>query len=56
MSRKDYRAFAAMLADLGREGWDPETLAIVASGMSAIFAADNPRFDRAKFIAAAEVI
>lgn len=67
MTREDYRAFAAILAaersmarhNLANDGTEGEpklrvTRNIVLS-MADVFAADNPRFDRAHFYAACGV-
>ena len=61
MSRRDYVAIAAAIADLERdlaEGyWEscgPELmLSLVVDGLSSVFAADNERFDRDRFELAA---
>jgi len=57
-SRKDYVAVSGVVADrLASFGGDSslsEWLAVagVAAGLADMFAADNPRFDRAKFLEA----
>lgn len=65
MSRKDYAAVAAVLRDaldtiredeeLGvADDIEPDAVVMtVAYGLSDVFAADNPHFDRERFIAAA---
>jgi hypothetical protein len=50
MSRKDYKAIAAILATCGNKP-DPELVERLAK----MFAADNPRFDVARFYKAAGV-
>lgn len=51
MSRKDYIAFAKLvLAQLERG--DLNGAEDAAHGMADIFAADNPRFDRGRFLVA----
>lgn len=61
MTKKDYQAFAAMLHDLRKHNasYDAEGFAIVriidvAGDMAEVFAKDNPRFDRRRFIKATE--
>ena len=51
MTRKDYQAVATLLDQL-RNDCDNCTLEEVARGLARIFAADNPRFDRARFFEA----
>jgi hypothetical protein len=57
MSRKDYRAFAAILAEAGMYSPDPDgaapTINLIAHGMAGVFERDNRRFDRARFFSAA---
>ena len=58
MSRKDYVAIAAILADERKYAADEEArvvLAAVASRMASLFADDNARFDRNRFLAACGV-
>lgn len=58
MSRKDYEAFAALvklhltLACIERKAAAYEVVEEMASGMATLFAQDNARFDRAKFLTA----
>lgn len=57
MSRKDYQAVAKVLRE-EREDWGSEgsvqlALSYVASRLAGVFADDNARFDRDKFLAAA---
>jgi hypothetical protein len=55
MSRKDYEAIAAIIkgARLYTSADDP--VALIATALAAAFAQDNPRFDRARFLAACGV-
>jgi hypothetical protein len=48
MTRKDYEAFAALLRD-------EEVSIKFAEKVADIFAADNPRFDREKFLIASGI-
>lgn len=52
-SQKDYIAVAAVLRAQDRRlgGWDG-TVADIAQGLADVFATDNPRFDREKFLQA----
>jgi hypothetical protein len=52
MSRRDYVRFAALVRDIPGQGAGP---AWIAQQMATIFAADNPNFDRDRFLAACEV-
>ena len=56
MTRKDYVALAAALRLANQitdnQGWDDRTY---VSAIANVLAADNPRFDRARFYAAAGV-
>lgn len=57
MTRKNYEAVAQVLRQV-RQDWKGEgdvqvALSYVASGLAGVFAADNQRFDRTKFIQAA---
>lgn len=53
MSRKDYVADATALARIyWEEGTHQPTMAAAIAALAAIRSADNPRFDRARFIAA----
>ena len=59
MTRKDYVRFAAMLKCVRFEGGtntkDIYTLNLVCNRITDIFASDNSRFDRAKFLKACGV-
>jgi hypothetical protein len=67
MSRKDYEAIAAVIAetmstiraDVGAgSGPDIEADAVamlIGEGIASYFAKENPRFDRAKFLTAADL-
>lgn len=59
-SKRDYVAVARIIRD-ARDDWgspttrdDPVSTALgqVASGLCSVFASDNPRFDRERFLAA----
>jgi hypothetical protein len=53
MSKKDYVAIAdRMNMVLWKRESDPATMTDVISQLAVVFEADNPRFDRARFIAA----
>ena len=52
MTRKHYRQFAEMIADVGAIGANATWL---APHVADILAADNPRFDRARFFEACGV-
>lgn len=54
MSRKDYVAVAAIIADLRRDH-DGETAWLIAGRLATMFGHDNPRFDRARFLKACAV-
>ena len=63
MIKKDYVKFAAMLKDVNkhqacelnyREGWHGATSSIIQR-TAEVFAADNPNFDRARFLSACGV-
>lgn len=49
MTRKDYVKFAAMFGRLPKD----TMMWVVANAIADIFAADNPHFDRARFMKAA---
>lgn len=59
MSRKDYRMIARVIYDV-RKGTsccgveNHSTLAPIVEGLARMFVADNPRFDREKFVKACE--
>jgi hypothetical protein len=58
MSRKDYVAFAALLREHADTIMDPTqapdiALADLVNGVADVFAADNPNFDRRRFLEAA---
>lgn len=59
MSRKHYNETAAILADAQQQldaGTDPrEVVNSITTGLSHMFKADNARFDREKFAAAAKL-
>jgi hypothetical protein len=61
MSKKDYELIAGVFARAaeayGGAGWGPErrTIGIVAEIMADKLRADNPRFDRARFLKASGV-
>lgn len=52
MSRKDYEALAAAIADANGEPNDLETVRDVAEHIADALQADNPRFDRGRFLGA----
>jgi hypothetical protein len=59
MTRKDYEKFAAMLKDVRsmytykpNDTFNP-TLEVICEQTANIFAEDNPRFDRERFLEAA---
>lgn len=57
MSRKHYEAVARVIRD-ERENWDvggevQVALNYLAQNLAGVFAADNPNFDRQRFLAAA---
>lgn len=58
MSKKDYQAMARVLYSVRRfapyEGGQEHMLSEVTREVANVFAADNPRFDRARFIEACE--
>jgi hypothetical protein len=64
MTRKDYEAFAEVfrkytteiqaLAREGRHGYGGPHVLTIAGEVANIFAADNPRFDRERFLKACE--
>ncbi len=66
MTRKDYAAFAAIVRDTsgmlapspddyqGSDARTRETLDCIMLRLADLFARDNPRFDRARFLAACE--
>lgn len=58
MSKKDYVAIAALLRDHAETIMDPTQAPDIAlrdlvDGVADLFAADNPRFDRERFLNAA---
>lgn len=59
MTKKDYIKIAAVLKDMINETGpraDPHaTLAICCTELAKVFAADNPRFDRTRFLNACGV-
>jgi hypothetical protein len=56
MSRKDYVAFARLVNMLRAEGELSLNGAVaMAVGMADVFAGDNPRFDRGRFLAACDL-
>lgn len=61
MSRKQYRDMAGILRDAYGEHFDTELspqyvqgwlVSYIAAGLATVFEADNPRFDRARFMEA----
>lgn len=54
MSRKDYKAFAEILAGhyTGTGDEEDQVILDVAYEMAGVFKRDNPRFDHKRFIAA----
>lgn len=55
MTRKDYKAFAAILNDHHNGSDNPVvrlSISMIAADMASVFAADNPRFDADRFMAA----
>jgi hypothetical protein len=52
MSRKHYVAVADLLSRSAAKGTDRATVEYLAVGLADIFAADNSRFDRERFLAA----
>lgn len=56
MSRKDYEAIAAALKDealsLSHVDGASTCVPAIAARLATVFADDNPRFDRARFLAA----
>lgn len=55
MSRKDYVAFARIIKtnlEISHSPLERVTVKGVATDMADLFAADNPRFDRQKFLTA----
>jgi hypothetical protein len=55
MTRKDYKAFASILNNYHADSADPVIkllISMIASDMSKVFAADNPRFDADRFMSA----
>ena len=59
MTRKDYELIASVLADLNADfnngGDDTISLQLVATELAETLAAENPRFDRERFLIAAGV-
>lgn len=70
LSRKDYEDVAGALVEARPEGWaaqsgshyvrgygegESDAIDCVAGKLADVFAADNPRFDRARFLRAAGV-
>lgn len=51
MSRKDYQALAELLGTAKRESL---SLEVITSALITILTADNPRFDRTRFLNAIE--
>jgi 2C-methyl-D-erythritol 2,4-cyclodiphosphate synthase len=51
MTRKDYVAIAEAIA-LTVESYDDVAVHAVADAIASVFASDNPRFDRGKFLTA----
>lgn len=49
-SKKDYESIAALIKEA--TSWGNNTVKNIAVGLADIFAADNTRFDRQKFLAA----
>lgn len=50
---RHYKAIAALIAELGYEGMDGTITYRIQGKFTALFASDNPRFDRERFLAAA---
>jgi hypothetical protein len=58
VSRKDYQRIAGIIARFSRATYPSPTgfvAAQIADGLANVLAIDNPRFDRAKFMAACDV-
>lgn len=55
MSRKDYVAIAAALRSALAAGAEERSIAEAARRIADVMAAGNPRFDRARFLAACGV-
>ena len=55
MTRKDYTKFADMLQGLRKAQFDEQIVSVVVDEISFIFAEDNPRFDRERFLKACEL-
>lgn len=53
MTRKDYQLIAAVLKNFGTEGRPVDDRDEIALELAKALAADNPRFDREKFLVAA---
>lgn len=56
MTRKDYELIAKVLNDFAAEGRPVDDRDDIAYNLAAALAADNPRFERQKFLAAAGVL
>ena len=55
MTRKDYALIAAVLAKFGADGVPVDDRDSIAYDLADAFAIDNPRFDRERFLIAADV-
>jgi hypothetical protein len=56
MTRKDYELIAKALNDFAAEGRPVDDRDEIAYSLAAALAAENPRFDREKFLTAAGVL
>lgn len=54
-SRKEYKALAIVVRDLGRHWGQPSSRHIIAAKMADWYEADNENFDRDRFYEACEV-
>jgi hypothetical protein len=55
MTRKDYELIAKVLNDFAAEGRPVDDRDAIAYSLAAALAANNPRFDREKFLIAAGI-
>ncbi len=52
MTRGDYVMVARVIVDEVERAEDLDVIGRIAGGLADVFAADNPRFDRARFLTA----
>ncbi len=52
MTRKDYVAIAERFAEVNQRFMDSDVWVVLRAEMADVFLADNPRFDRDKFVRA----